>query len=65
VTTDKTGADVVALASELIDQEKVVAIIGTTGTTESLAIIDTVDSAKIPNISLAADERITLPVGTQ
>ena len=60
----KTGADVVALASELIDQEKVVAIIGTTGTTESLAIIDTVDSAKIPNISLAADERITLPVGT-
>jgi branched-chain amino acid transport system substrate-binding protein len=60
----KTGADVVALANELIDQQNVVAIIGTTGTTESLAIIDAVDSAKTPNISLAADERITLPVGT-
>lgn len=60
----KTGADVVALANELIEQENVVAIIGTTGTTESLAIIETVDSAKIPNISLSADERITLPVGT-
>ncbi len=60
----KTGADVVALVNELIEQQDVVAIIGTTGTTESLAIIDAVDSAKTPNISLAADERITLPVGT-
>jgi branched-chain amino acid transport system substrate-binding protein len=60
----KTGADVVALASDLIDQENVVAIIGPSDTTASLAIIDTVDSAEIPLISCAADERITLPVGT-
>ncbi len=60
----KTGADVVALASELIEQEKVVAILGPSDTTASLAIIDTVDSAEIPLISCAADERITLPVGT-
>jgi len=60
----KTGADVVALANELIEQEKVVAIVGPSDTGNSLAVIDTVDSAKMPLISLAADERITLPVGT-
>jgi branched-chain amino acid transport system substrate-binding protein len=60
----KTGADVVALASELIEQENVVAIIGPSDTGNSLAIIETVNSAEIPLISLAADERITLPVGT-
>jgi branched-chain amino acid transport system substrate-binding protein len=60
----KTGADVVALVNELIEQQNVAAIIGPSDTGNSLAIIDTVDSAKIPLISLAADERITLPVGT-
>ncbi|RLC94949.1 MAG: ABC transporter substrate-binding protein [Chloroflexi bacterium] len=53
----------VSLATRLIEQDGVVAIIGPSSTGESLAVIDTVDKAQIPMVSCAADERITIPVG--
>jgi branched-chain amino acid transport system substrate-binding protein len=53
----------VTLVTKLIEQDNVVAIIGPSSTGESLAVVNTVDQAEVPLISLAADERITLPVG--
>ncbi len=61
-----TGGDeteCVTLVTRLIEQDNVLAIIGPTSTGESLAIINTIDTAEIPLVSCAADERITLPVG--
>ncbi len=61
-----TGGDetqCVTLVTRLIEQDNVLAIIGPSSTGESLAVIDTIDTAEIPLISCAADERITPPVG--
>jgi branched-chain amino acid transport system substrate-binding protein len=55
-------AKAVAAASKLIDQDKVVAIIGPTGSSTSLAIRSTLDRAGIPEISMAAATPITNPV---
>ena len=55
-------AKAVAAASKLIDQDKVVAIIGTTGSSTTLAIKQTLDRAGVPEISMAAATPITSPV---
>jgi len=62
--TGGVESEAISLATKLIEQDNVVAIIGPTSTGESLAVIDTVNSKGVPLISLAADERITLPVGS-
>ena len=46
------------LATKLIEQDKVVAIIGPTSTGETMAILDTVTKAGIPLIACAAAEEI-------
>ena len=58
--SDETKA--VTLAKQLIDQDKVLAIIGPSSTGESLAIVDTVERAQIPLISAAASAKIVQPV---
>jgi branched-chain amino acid transport system substrate-binding protein len=55
--TDNTKA--VAAASKLISQDKVVAIIGATGTAQSMAIRNEIDRAGIPQISMAGGNAIT------
>ena len=58
--SDETKA--VTLAKKLIEQDKVLAIIGPSSTGESLALVDTVEKAQIPLISAAASARIVQPV---
>lgn len=50
-------------ASKLINDDKVSAIIGTTLSGTSLAIIDSTQNAKIPLVSCAASVKIVEPVG--
>jgi branched-chain amino acid transport system substrate-binding protein len=58
--TDSTKC--ATLATKLIEEDKVLAIIGPTGTGNSMAIIETVTSAKIPLVSCAAGASIVTPV---
>lgn len=58
--SDETKA--VTLAKKLIEQDKVLAIIGPSSTGESMALIDTVEKAQVPLISAAASAQITTPV---
>jgi branched-chain amino acid transport system substrate-binding protein len=58
--TDEAKA--VAAASKLIEQDKVVAIIGATGTGQSMAVRGDVDRAGIPQVSMAGGTVITDPV---
>jgi branched-chain amino acid transport system substrate-binding protein len=60
--SDETKA--VTLGKRLIEQDKVLAIIGPTSTGESLALVDTVQKAQIPLVSVAASARITDPKNT-
>ena len=55
--TDNTKA--VAAAAKLISQDKVVAIIGATGTAQSMAIRNEIDRAGIPQVSMAGGNAIT------
>lgn len=55
--TDEAKA--VAAASKLIEQDKVVAIIGATGTGQSMAIRGDIDRAGIPQVSMAGGTAIT------
>lgn len=55
--TDEAKA--VAAAARLIDQEKVIAILGATGTGQSMAIRGDVQRAGIPQISMAGGTAIT------
>jgi branched-chain amino acid transport system substrate-binding protein len=55
--TDEAKA--VAAASKLIEQENVIAILGATGTGQSMAIRNEVDRAGIPQISMAGGTAIT------
>jgi branched-chain amino acid transport system substrate-binding protein len=55
--TDETKA--VAAASKLIEQDKVVAIIGATGTGQSMAVRNEIDRAGIPQLSMAGGSAIT------
>ena len=58
--TDEAKA--VAAASRLIEQENVVAIIGATGTGQTMAIRGDVQRAGIPQVSMAGGTVITDPV---
>lgn len=63
VADDATDeAKAVAAASKLIEQDKVVAILGPTGTGETMAIRGDIDRAQIPNVSMAGGTVITNPV---
>ncbi len=58
--SDETKA--VTLAKKLIEQDKVLAIIGPSSTGESIAIRDTVTKAEIPLVSAAASILIVTPI---
>ncbi|MDA8218463.1 MAG: ABC transporter substrate-binding protein [Dehalococcoidales bacterium] len=58
--SDETKA--VTLAKRLIEQDKVLAIIGPSSTGESMALVDTVQKAQIPLVSCAASAQIVQPV---
>ncbi len=58
--SDPTSA--VKAAKKLIDEDKVDVIIGSSITPNSLAMVDLVGGAKVPNISLAAGRNIVFPV---
>jgi branched-chain amino acid transport system substrate-binding protein len=60
--TESDAAKCVTLTTRLIEQDNVLAIIGPTSSTESLAIIDTVTTAKVPLVSCAANIGIVTPV---
>jgi len=55
--TDEAKA--VAAASKLIDQDKVIAIIGATGSGQTMAVRGSVDKAGIPQVSMAGASAIT------
>lgn len=55
-------AQAVAAASRLIEQEEVVAIIGATGTGQTMAVRGDVQRAGIPQVSMAGGTVITNPV---
>jgi branched-chain amino acid transport system substrate-binding protein len=55
--TDETKA--VAAVTKLIDQDKVVAILGTTGTGTTMAIRSAIDKAGIPEVSMAGGNAVT------
>ena len=55
--TDNTMA--VTAATKLIEQDKVIAIIGSTGTGQSMAIRDLIDRAGIAQVSMAGGNAIT------
>ena len=58
--SDETKA--VTLAKKLLEQDKVLAIIGPSSTGESLALVDTMTKAQTPLISAAASIQIVEPV---
>jgi branched-chain amino acid transport system substrate-binding protein len=58
--SDETKA--VLAAKKLIDEDRVTAIVGTTLSGTSLAIVDTVQKAEIPTVSAAAAAKIVEPV---
>jgi branched-chain amino acid transport system substrate-binding protein len=60
--TESSAEKCATLATRLIEQDNVLAIIGPTGSGESLAIIDAVTTAKIPLVSCAANIGIVTPV---
>jgi branched-chain amino acid transport system substrate-binding protein len=60
--TETDSARCVTLATKLIEQDNVLAIIGPTTSGESLSIIDTVTTAKVPLVSCAANIGIVTPV---
>jgi branched-chain amino acid transport system substrate-binding protein len=61
--TDEAKA--VAAASQLIDQDKVVALLGATGTGQSMAVRNEVDRAGIPQISMAGGTAVTAKLDPQ
>jgi len=58
--TDETKA--VTLAKKLIEQDKVLAIIGPSTSGETLAIVDTIEQAGVPLVACAAATQIVDPV---
>jgi len=58
--TDEAKA--AAATSKLIDQDGVVAVIGATGTGQTMAMRGDIDRAKIPQVSMAGGTVITTPV---
>jgi branched-chain amino acid transport system substrate-binding protein len=63
VLDDATDAGkATAAATKLIDQEKVLAILGATGTGQTMGMRQAVDRAGIPQVSMAGGNAITTPV---
>ena len=60
--TKSINEEALKAAKKLIEQDKVLAIIGTGSSTTSMAIKDYVQSANIPMISLASSDQIVNPV---
>jgi len=60
--TETKSEKCVTLVDKLIQQDQVLAIIGPTTSGESMAIIDTVTQAKLPNVSCAASIDIVTPI---
>lgn len=60
--TESDNTKAVTLAKQLIEQDKVLAIIGPSSTGESLAIVDSVEKAQVPMISAAASATIVQPI---
>ncbi len=54
-------AKTVAAATKLIEKDKVIALIGATGTGQTMAIVDKVAKAEIPLVSMAGGNAITNP----
>lgn len=54
--------EAVLAAKRLIEQEKVLAVIGCSQSSTSLAMVDTVTKSKVPMISMAASAKIVTPV---
>ena len=64
VYNDETNSEkCVTLATKLIEQDEVLAIIGPTTSGNSLGILDTITTAEIPLVSCAANIGIVEPVG--
>ena len=64
VYNDETNSEkCVTLATKLIEQDEVLAIIGPTTSGNSVAIIETITTAEIPLVSCAANIGIIEPVG--
>lgn len=59
--TESDETKCVTLAKKLIEQDKVLTIIGPSSTGESLALVDTVTKAQIPLISCAASIQVVQP----
>jgi len=65
VTIEDDGTDAtkaVTAATKLIEQDKVMAIVGTSGTGQTMAIRGEIEKAQIPNVSLAGGNAISEPV---
>ena len=60
--SQSTGDVAITLAKKLINDDKVIAIIGGTSSPESLALVPIVQEAKIPFISVASSSQIVEPV---
>lgn len=60
--TETNAEKCATMVNRLIEQDNVLAIIGPTTSGNSLAIIDTVTAAEIPNVSCAASTLIVQPV---
>jgi branched-chain amino acid transport system substrate-binding protein len=60
--TESSSEKCATLVTRLIEQDNVLAIIGPTTSGESLAIIDTVTTAKVPLVSAAASVKIVTPI---
>jgi branched-chain amino acid transport system substrate-binding protein len=58
--SDNTNA--VMAAKKLIDQDNVCAIIGSSGTAPTMAVIPVTEEAGVPHISMAAGATITIPL---
>ena len=62
INTESDNTKTVSAAKRLIEQEKVVAIIGPMSSGSSFAVTDTVELAKVPMITNGATRGIVLPV---
>ena len=61
VNSESDNTKTVSAAKRLIEQEKVVAIIGPMSSGSSFAVVDTIEKARVPMISNGASRGIVLP----
>ncbi len=60
--TQGNGDTAITLAKKLIDDDGVVAIVGTTVSAEAMALLPVVEEAKVPLLSMASSSAIVKPV---